>query len=93
MKFIAAYLMACLGADAATIEGVAPAAALPTKDDVCHILCSVGTEVEWDRLDLLFELLEGKDIAELIATGQGAARLRAVWSRCCRGRRCCRCSC
>ncbi|PWZ15634.1 60S acidic ribosomal protein P2-3 [Zea mays] len=61
MEFLAAYLLPCLGAG--------PAPALPTKDDVRRILRSVSAEVEEDRLDLVFALLEVKDIAELIATG------------------------
>ncbi|KAG0542344.1 hypothetical protein BDA96_02G095400 [Sorghum bicolor] len=76
MKFAAAYLLACLGAEQAaaaanTEEGAAPAPALPpTKDDVRRILGSVGAEVEEDRLDLLFALMDGKDVADLIAAGR-----------------------
>ena len=43
--------------------------ALPTEDDVRRILGSVGAVVE-DRLDLLFALMEGKDITRLIAVGR-----------------------
>jgi large subunit ribosomal protein LP2 len=74
MKFVAAYLLASLGADAATEERVdalpAPAPTLPTKNDVRRILSSISAEVEQDRLDRLLALLEVKDIAELIATGR-----------------------
>jgi large subunit ribosomal protein LP2 len=72
-EFLAAYLLPCLGADAATGQRVdvlpGPATALPTKDDVRRILRSVSAEVEEDRLDLVFALLEVKGIAELIYTG------------------------
>ncbi|XP_062187995.1 large ribosomal subunit protein P2A-like [Phragmites australis] len=64
MKFVAAYLLACLGADA---EEGAPR---PGKGDVRRILDSVGAEVEEGRLDLLFAQLEGKDVAELLAAGR-----------------------
>jgi large subunit ribosomal protein LP2 len=73
MKFAAAYLLACLGAEQAAAAAAlpAPAPALPpTKDDVRRILGSVGAEVEEDRLDLLFALMDGKDVAELIAAGR-----------------------
>ncbi|CAD6226285.1 unnamed protein product [Miscanthus lutarioriparius] len=83
MKFAAAYLLACMGAEqaaaaaaTATEEGAAavlpaPVPELPpTKDDVRRILGSVGAEVEEDRLDLLFALMDGKDVAELIAAGR-----------------------
>jgi len=81
MKFVAAYLLACLGADSAA------AAERPTKEDVRRILGSVGAdageEEEEGRLDLLFARLEGKDVAELVAAGReqlayGAAAAAAV---------------
>ncbi|KAG2640970.1 60S acidic ribosomal protein P2B-like [Panicum virgatum] len=83
MKFVAAYLLACLGAAAAAAEG---APARPTKEDVRRILGSVGAdagEEEEGRLDLLFARLEGKDVAELVAAGReqlayGAAAPAAV---------------
>ncbi|KAL6639618.1 hypothetical protein ACP70R_023348 [Stipagrostis hirtigluma subsp. patula] len=62
MKFVAAYLLACLGGE----EG-APA---PGKDDVRRILEAVGAEVEDDRLELLFRELDGRDVADLIAAGR-----------------------
>jgi large subunit ribosomal protein LP2 len=69
MKFVAAYLLACLGADsAATAEG-----ACPTMEDVRRILGSVGADgaaAEEDLLDLLSSRLEGKDVAELVAAGR-----------------------
>ncbi|CAD6204801.1 unnamed protein product [Miscanthus lutarioriparius] len=43
--------------------------ALPTEDDVCYILGSIGAMVE-DRLDLLFALMEGKDITRLITASK-----------------------
>jgi ribosomal protein L12E/L44/L45/RPP1/RPP2 len=43
--------------------------ALPTEDDVRRILGSVGAEVEV-LLDLLFALMEGKDITRFIAAGR-----------------------
>jgi len=68
MKFVAAYLLACLGADSAA------AAERPTKEDVRRILDSVGAdageEEEEGSLDLLFARLEGKDVAELVAAGR-----------------------
>ncbi|CAN6197405.1 unnamed protein product [Urochloa humidicola] len=78
MKFVAAYLLAYLGAEttaaAGAEEGAAPAIAAgparPSKEDVRRILGSVGAEVEEDRLDMLFEQLEGKDVAELLAAGR-----------------------
>ncbi|KAL6897289.1 hypothetical protein ACP4OV_006985 [Aristida adscensionis] len=62
MKFVAAYLLACLGAE----EG-APG---PGKEEVRGILEAVGAEVEEDRLDLLFRELAGRDVAELVAAGR-----------------------
>ncbi|GJN19984.1 hypothetical protein PR202_gb07305 [Eleusine coracana subsp. coracana] len=59
MRFIAAYLLAQLGATSA-----------PGKDDVRRILDSVGVNVDEDRLDMLFVELEGKDFAELMAAGR-----------------------
>ncbi|KAK3126762.1 hypothetical protein QOZ80_7AG0562010 [Eleusine coracana subsp. coracana] len=77
MRFIAAYLLAQLGATSAAAavgkgeEGApAPIPPLPGKDDVRRILDSVGVNVDEDRLDMLFAELEGKDFAELMAAGR-----------------------
>ncbi|KAK3153158.1 hypothetical protein QOZ80_2BG0168580 [Eleusine coracana subsp. coracana] len=77
MRFIAAYLLAQLGATSAVVaaaegeEGApAPIPPLPGKDDVRRILDSVGVNVDEDRLDMLFVELEGKDFAELMAAGR-----------------------
>ena len=70
MKFVAAYRLACQGADsAAAAEG-----ARPTMEDVRRILGSVGADgaaaAAEDLLDLLSSRLEGKDVAELVAAGR-----------------------
>nr|CAB3456207.1 unnamed protein product [Digitaria exilis] len=83
MKFVAAYLLAYLGAaeSAAAVvaegeEESAAAAAVPasapTKEDVLRILASVGADAEGaeDRLDMLFAQLEGKDVADLLTAGR-----------------------
>ncbi|KAF8690582.1 hypothetical protein HU200_040949 [Digitaria exilis] len=72
MKFVAAYLLAYLGAaESAAAVAEVPAAA-PTKEDVLRILASVGADAEGaeDRLDMLFAQLEGKDVADLLAAGR-----------------------
>jgi large subunit ribosomal protein LP2 len=63
MKYVAAYLLAQLGASAAE-------AAPSSKADVQHILESVGVTVKEDRLDLVFRELEGKELAQLSAVGR-----------------------
>jgi len=42
----------------------------PTKDDVTKALDSVGIQVDQARLDQLFTDLDGKDVKELLASGQ-----------------------
>ncbi|TMW60271.1 hypothetical protein Poli38472_000313 [Pythium oligandrum] len=58
MRYIAAYLLAVLGGNAA-----------PSADDVTQILSSVGVEVDAERLNKVISELEGKDINEVIAAG------------------------
>lgn len=58
MRYIAAYLLAVLGGNAA-----------PTAGDVTAILSSVGVEVDNARLSKLLEEVEGKDINTIIADG------------------------
>ncbi|KAI9076223.1 hypothetical protein K1719_041796 [Acacia pycnantha] len=59
MKVIAAYLLAVLGGNA-----------VPTADDLKHILGSVGAEADNERIELLLSEVKGKDITELIASGR-----------------------
>ena len=65
MKYIAAYLLAQLGGDAA-----------PSKDKVKAILESVGIAVDDKAIDALFGKLEGKNVEELIE--EGASKLTVV---------------
>lgn len=65
MKYIAAYLLAQAGGDAA-----------PSKEKLTAILESVGIQVEAKAIDALIEKLSGKDVAELIA--EGSAKLAVV---------------
>uniref|UniRef100_A0A0E0LSW6 Uncharacterized protein n=1 Tax=Oryza punctata TaxID=4537 RepID=A0A0E0LSW6_ORYPU len=51
--------------------------ATPSKDDVRAILGSVGADVDEAKLDLLFDLIAGKDVAELIAAGMEKLALAA----------------
>ncbi|XP_061340708.1 large ribosomal subunit protein P2A-like [Gastrolobium bilobum] len=59
MKVIAAYLLAVLGGNSS-----------PSADDLKNILGSVGAEAEDEKIELLLTEVEGKDIAELIASGR-----------------------
>ncbi|CAO2840153.1 unnamed protein product [Amaranthus hypochondriacus] len=59
MKIVCAYLLAALGGKSS-----------PTVDDVKDILSSVGIEPDEDRLQLFFDQVSGKDLAELIASGR-----------------------
>ncbi|XP_057534124.1 60S acidic ribosomal protein P2A-like [Amaranthus tricolor] len=59
MKIVCAYLLAALGGKSS-----------PTVDDVKDILSSVGIEPDEDRLQLFFDQVSGKDLAELIAAGR-----------------------
>ncbi|OHT17007.1 60S acidic ribosomal protein P2 [Tritrichomonas foetus] len=65
MKYIAAYLLAQAGGDAA-----------PSKAKVTSILESVGIQVDSAALDALLAKLDGKDIAELIK--EGSSKLAVV---------------
>ncbi|DBA03679.1 TPA: hypothetical protein N0F65_004096 [Lagenidium giganteum] len=58
MRYIAAYLLAVLGGNAA-----------PSAADVTAIISSVGVEVDAERVEKLIAELEGKDINEIIAAG------------------------
>ncbi|KAJ0407623.1 hypothetical protein P43SY_010164 [Pythium insidiosum] len=58
MRYIAAYLLAVLGGNAA-----------PSAADVTAILSSVGVEVDAERLNQVISELEGKDVNEIIAAG------------------------
>jgi len=53
MKHLAAYLLLQLSNPH------------PTKQDVTDLLATVGIEPKKDRLDALFNILEGKDINEV----------------------------
>ena len=59
MKVVAAYLLAVLGGNPS-----------PTADDIKKILGSVGADADEDRISLLLDNLEGKDITEVIAAGR-----------------------
>jgi large subunit ribosomal protein LP2 len=59
MKHLAAYLLASLSGSA------------PTQAGVKKILESVGVESDEAQLKALFSALEGKDLAAVIAEGQG----------------------
>jgi ribosomal protein L12E/L44/L45/RPP1/RPP2 len=41
-----------------------------TSEDICKILESVGTDVEEDKLQMLFMEVDGRDVAELLAAGK-----------------------
>ncbi|TYZ66295.1 hypothetical protein PybrP1_010381 [[Pythium] brassicae (nom. inval.)] len=58
MRYIAAYLLAVLGGNAA-----------PSAADVTKILSSVGVEADLDHLSKLLAELEGKDVNKIIAAG------------------------
>lgn len=58
MKNIAAYLLAVLGGNPH-----------PNYNDIERILSSVGITVDKDRVELLLQQLEGKDINDVIAGG------------------------
>eukprot|EP00898_Chlorokybus_atmophyticus_P002321 jgi/Chlat1/308/Chrsp1S08786 len=59
MRVIAAYLLAVLGGKSA-----------PNAEDIKGILSSVGIEAEDERIEKLLSELDGKDINEVIASGQ-----------------------
>ncbi|KAJ3302339.1 60S ribosomal protein P2-alpha [Kappamyces sp. JEL0829] len=58
MKYIAAYLLANLTGDV-------------SADKINAILSAVGIEVDSGRVSSLLSQLEGKDLAEVIAEGNG----------------------
>ena len=60
MKHLAVYMMLVLGGNSS-----------PTKEDITKALGSVGIEIDETRLDQMLGDLEGKDLAELLATGKG----------------------
>jgi large subunit ribosomal protein LP2 len=59
MRHVAAFLLCVLGGNET-----------PSSANVEAVLTSVGAEVDSDRLELLLNELEGKDIYEVIAAGQ-----------------------
>ena len=59
MKHMAAYLMLVLGGN----EN-------PTADDVSKALSSVGVETDSEQLDKLISELEGKDLGEVLESGE-----------------------
>ena len=65
MKYIAAYLLAQAGGDAA-----------PSKEKITAILESVGIQVDAKAIDALLEKLNGKNIEELIK--EGSSKLAVV---------------
>eukprot|EP01065_Artemidia_motanka_P032155 TRINITY_DN391_c0_g2_i1.p2 TRINITY_DN391_c0_g2~~TRINITY_DN391_c0_g2_i1.p2 ORF type:complete len:109 (+),score=49.30 TRINITY_DN391_c0_g2_i1:75-401(+) len=58
MKYMAAYLLAQLGGKAA-----------PAQSDIETVLSAAGAACDAGRCGKLLELLEGKDIDELVAEG------------------------
>lgn len=59
MKDMAAYLMLVLGGN----EN-------PTADDVSKALASVGVESDSEQLNKMISELEGKDLSEVLASGE-----------------------
>ncbi|XP_050067656.1 60S acidic ribosomal protein P2-like [Anopheles maculipalpis] len=59
MRYVAAYLLAVLGGNAA-----------PSNSDIENILSSVGTEADSTRVTKVVNELKGKSIEELIAPGR-----------------------
>merc|ERR1712045_283776 len=60
MRYVAAYLLAVLGGNTS-----------PSAKDIKKILTSVGIDAEEGPLDKVIEELQGKNIEDLIAEGQG----------------------
>ncbi|WBW75225.1 60S acidic ribosomal protein A2 [Schizosaccharomyces osmophilus] len=58
MKYLAAYLLLTVGGKNA-----------PSVPDIENVLSTVGVEVESQRVESLLKELEGKNVEELIATG------------------------
>ncbi|EPS40551.1 hypothetical protein H072_5590 [Dactylellina haptotyla CBS 200.50] len=59
MKHLAAYLLLQIGGNAS-----------PSASDIKTLLSSVGVEADDERLEKLLAELDGKDVNELIASGQ-----------------------
>ena len=59
MKHMAAYLMLVLGGNDS-----------PTAADVSKALSSVGVEADSEQLDKLISELEGKDLSEILSSGE-----------------------
>ena len=59
MKHMAAYLMLVLGGNDS-----------PTADDVSKALSSVGIESDSEQLDKLISELDGKDLSEILTSGE-----------------------
>jgi ribosomal protein L12E/L44/L45/RPP1/RPP2 len=60
MKHMAAYLMLVIGGNES-----------PTADDVSKALSSVGVEADSEQLNKLISELEGKELSEILASGEG----------------------
>merc|ERR1712121_601184 len=65
MRYVAAYLLAVLGGNAA-----------PSAADVKAIISSVGIDVDGEKLDKVISELKGKSVEELIA--EGSKKLASV---------------
>jgi len=65
MRYVAAYLLATLGGNAA-----------PSVDDLKKILGSVGIELDSERANKVISELKGKKVEEVIAAG--SAKLASV---------------
>lgn len=63
MKYLAAYAMLVVGGNAT-----------PSAEDVTKVLSSVGVEVDEERAQALVTEMEGKDIHELVASGETALK-------------------
>ncbi len=59
MKYLAAYVLLLAGGNEA-----------PSATDVSGLITAVGGEVDEEKLNTLFSDLEGKDIHELLASGE-----------------------
>lgn len=58
MKYLAAYMLVALGG------------ATPSKESVSELLSKSGVEVDASALDIMMAKLDGKDMAELLASGK-----------------------
>jgi large subunit ribosomal protein LP2 len=65
MKYLAAYMMLVLAGNQT-----------PSAADVTNVLKSVGVDADAERLNVLLEKLNGKNLEQLVA--EGSAKLSAV---------------